>query len=177
MYYLRKRIVRTPVLYVLQSATLTRKMFFFIVFQVSLCVFAVYVLSSSDNFLDPQKAFVSINLFNTLNWSTSFIPIFLAHAAQVRAGSGGYENILRQRCLSKMALVLQTIFPQTFSHTNENIWISNKISLKYVHGWFDWRYDSICWGYGFLPWGKKPQPEPMLNKILDTIRPYYTTLI
>lgn len=51
--------------------------------QVSLAMFATYVLMSSDNYLTPDITFVTLLLINTLNWSMTFIPIFLTTAAQV----------------------------------------------------------------------------------------------
>ena len=51
--------------------------------QVSLAVFATYVLSSDDNYLTPDKAFVTLNLIQILNWGMSILPIFIAFGAQV----------------------------------------------------------------------------------------------
>ena len=66
--------------------------------QVSLTVFSVYVLSSSDNYLDPQKAFVSLSIIDLLNWATSFLPILLASLAQVM-----HCEFLQHLCFGKQA--------------------------------------------------------------------------
>ena len=53
--------------------------------QVSLTTFAVYVLSSPDNVLDAEKAFVSLALFNILRFPLSMLPQLIASLVQVRA--------------------------------------------------------------------------------------------
>ena len=45
--------------------------------QVSLAVFATFILSSSDNYLTPQKAFVSINLINVLKLCDVFFARYI----------------------------------------------------------------------------------------------------
>jgi len=52
--------------------------------QVSLTTFAVYVLSSRDNILDAEKAFVSLSLFNILRFPLSVLPMMIANIVQVR---------------------------------------------------------------------------------------------
>ena len=51
--------------------------------QVTLAVFTTYVLSSPDNYLTPQVAFVSLSLIQMLNFGVSFLPLFITFAAQV----------------------------------------------------------------------------------------------
>ena len=51
--------------------------------QVSLTTFAVYVLSSQDNILDAEKAFVSLSLFNILRFPLSVLPMMIANIVQV----------------------------------------------------------------------------------------------
>ena len=53
--------------------------------QVSLTTFAVYVLSSEDNVLDAEKAFVSLSLFNILRFPLSMLPQLIASLVQVCA--------------------------------------------------------------------------------------------
>jgi ABC-type glycerol-3-phosphate transport system permease component len=55
----------------------------FVVFQVALGTFAVYVLSSPENVLDANKAFVSLSLFNILNYPLSILPTVIFHGVQV----------------------------------------------------------------------------------------------
>ena len=53
------------------------------VFQVSLTTFAVYVLSSKNNVLDAEKAFVALSLFNILRFPLSMLPNLIATMVQV----------------------------------------------------------------------------------------------
>ena len=55
----------------------------FVVFQVSLSTFAVYVMSSEDNVLDAEKAFVSLSLFNILRVPLSMLPMVIGNVVQV----------------------------------------------------------------------------------------------
>ena len=50
---------------------------------MALGTFAVYVLSSPDNILDANKAFVSLSLFNILNYPLSILPIVISYGVQV----------------------------------------------------------------------------------------------
>ncbi|OTF77184.1 hypothetical protein BLA29_002535 [Euroglyphus maynei] len=47
-------------------------------FMVSFVTFTIYVLSSDDNVLDPQKAFVSLSLFNLLRFPLSMLPMLIS---------------------------------------------------------------------------------------------------
>ena len=53
------------------------------VHQVALGSFAAYVLSSPENVLDANKAFVSLALFNIMNFPLSMLPVMLAYTVQV----------------------------------------------------------------------------------------------
>ncbi|RUS88621.1 hypothetical protein EGW08_003647, partial [Elysia chlorotica] len=59
-------------------------------FLVSLTTFGVYVLSSSDNILDAEKAFVSLALFNILRFPLSMVPTVLTNLVQVSTQSARY---------------------------------------------------------------------------------------
>ena len=52
-------------------------------FQVALATFTVYVLSSPEHVLDANKAFVSLSLFNLMNYPLSILPATIAFAVQV----------------------------------------------------------------------------------------------
>ena len=52
-------------------------------FLVALSTFATYVLSDPANVLDPQKAFVSISLFNIMNMPITFLPMIIIFLVQV----------------------------------------------------------------------------------------------
>ena len=51
-------------------------------YQVSLTTFAVYVMSSEDNILDAEKAFVSLSLFNILRFPLTMLPMMIANLVQ-----------------------------------------------------------------------------------------------
>ena len=46
--------------------------------------FAAYVLADPKNVLDANKAFVSLSLFNLMNYPLSILPGVIAFAVQVR---------------------------------------------------------------------------------------------
>ena len=52
-------------------------------FLVSLVTFAVYVLSSDENILDAQKAFVSLALFNLLQSPMAMLPQMITYVVMV----------------------------------------------------------------------------------------------
>ncbi|XP_059476483.1 multidrug resistance-associated protein 1 isoform X3 [Neocloeon triangulifer] len=51
-------------------------------FLVSLVTFAVFVLSSDDNILDSETAFVSLSLFNMLRFPLSMLPMMISSMVQ-----------------------------------------------------------------------------------------------
>jgi hypothetical protein len=51
--------------------------------QVALLCFATYVLSSPDNILDAQTAFVSMSLINLLNFPMTVLPASIMFLVQV----------------------------------------------------------------------------------------------
>jgi len=53
------------------------------VHQMGLVSFGTYVLSSSDNVLDANKVFVSLALFNVMNFPISMLPNALSYGVQV----------------------------------------------------------------------------------------------
>ncbi|XP_059142742.1 multidrug resistance-associated protein 1-like isoform X2 [Physella acuta] len=61
---------------------------------VSLSTFAVYVLSSSDNVLDAQKAFVSLALFNILRFPLSMVPNVITNIVQANVSLKRIQNFL-----------------------------------------------------------------------------------
>ena len=54
-------------------------------FLVSLATFGTYVFVNENNFLDAQKAFVALSLFNILRMPLILIPYILVRAVQVRS--------------------------------------------------------------------------------------------
>jgi ATP-binding cassette subfamily C (CFTR/MRP) protein 1 len=68
-----------------------------LIVQVSLTTFAVYVLSSSENVLDAEKAFVSLSLFNILRFPLSMLPMLIANLVQVRNYSLHSQKFMHAR--------------------------------------------------------------------------------
>lgn len=53
-------------------------------FLVSLVTFATFVLSSEENILDSETAFVSLSLFNILRFPLSMLPMMISSMVQVK---------------------------------------------------------------------------------------------
>ncbi|XP_071151886.1 multidrug resistance-associated protein 1-like, partial [Mytilus edulis] len=51
-------------------------------FLVTLASFATYVLISDENYLDAQKAFVSLSLFNILRFPINLLPMMISYVIQ-----------------------------------------------------------------------------------------------
>ena len=51
--------------------------------QVTLATFATYVLTDSNARLDAGKAFVTLSLFNILQFPIAFVPEMISFTAQV----------------------------------------------------------------------------------------------
>ena len=51
--------------------------------KVALSTFTVYVMSSPENVLDANKTFVSLSLFNMLNYPISILPMLINSLVQV----------------------------------------------------------------------------------------------
>ena len=69
----------------------------------------MYVLVSGDHVLDAQKAFVSINIINILNWTGALLPMEISFAVQVSDVSPSWRRLISclnhgryGLCLSKM---------------------------------------------------------------------------
>ena len=54
-----------------------------IYFQVAIASFATYILMSSKNVLDSQKAFVSLSIFNILRRPLAFFPQLITSTMMV----------------------------------------------------------------------------------------------
>ena len=61
---------------------------------VSLVTFATYVLSDSSNNLDPEKAFVSISLFNILRFPMSMLPMIISMMVQANVSLGRIDKYM-----------------------------------------------------------------------------------
>ena len=77
------------------------------IFQVSLAVFAAFVLISDDNVLDAKKAFVTTNIIGILNWMSALLPTVISFSVQVLSlhpprGTAGWVGV-PQRVTSSTA--------------------------------------------------------------------------
>ncbi|KAK2189921.1 hypothetical protein NP493_93g00019 [Ridgeia piscesae] len=70
-------------------------------YLVALGSFSVYVLSSPENVLDANKAFVSLSLFNIMNFPMSILPATLAYSVQAAVSIGRINKFLRSEELDE----------------------------------------------------------------------------
>ncbi|KAL8582638.1 hypothetical protein ACOMHN_028703 [Nucella lapillus] len=63
-------------------------------FMVTLATFATYVLSSNDHYLDAQKAFVSLSLFNILRFPINLLPMIISFLAQAQVSVSRISKFL-----------------------------------------------------------------------------------
>ena len=66
-------------------------------FQVTLATFATYVLVSENHYLDANKAFVALSLFNILRFPINLLPMLASFVVQVslddrERGEGGEQE-------------------------------------------------------------------------------------
>ncbi len=67
--------------------------------------FAAYVLSSDDHILTANKAFVSLSLFNLLNYPLSILPAVVTFAVQAGVSLGRLNTFLRSSELDPNSVV------------------------------------------------------------------------
>ncbi|CAL1527543.1 unnamed protein product [Lymnaea stagnalis] len=95
-------------------------------FLVGLVTFATYVLSDRNNVLDPQKAFVSLALFNLLKVPLNYISTIIIYTVQV------YVSIKR----------INTFLITPDLDTSNTIWDSHaKHAISVKRGTFSWDLD------------------------------------
>ncbi|ESP02027.1 hypothetical protein LOTGIDRAFT_75052, partial [Lottia gigantea] len=68
-------------------------------FLVTLATFATYILSSDQNYLDAQKAFVSLSLFNILRFPMNLLPMLLSFIVQANVSVSRIGKYLRHHDL------------------------------------------------------------------------------
>ena len=100
---------------------------FLCVFQVSLTTFTVYVMSSSDNVLDAEKAFVSLSLFNILRFPLSMLPMLIGNMVQASVSLKRLQSFFANDELDDDAV----------EHT-----ATGEEALKIVDGTFRWGKDD-----------------------------------
>ncbi|CAL1540417.1 unnamed protein product, partial [Lymnaea stagnalis] len=81
---------------------------------VSLSTFAVYVLSSPDNILDAEKAFVSLALFNILRFPLSMVPNVITNIVQANVSLKRIQNFLNHPELDPYCIDKQDTEGQLF---------------------------------------------------------------
>ena len=70
---------------------LTTNLYFF---QISLAVFAAYVLSGDDHILDPDKVFVTFSLVNGWNFVLQLLPLAVNYTGQAIIAVGRIRDFL-----------------------------------------------------------------------------------
>lgn len=78
---------------------------------MALVTFAVFVLSSSENVLDAETAFVSLSLFNILRFPLSMLPMLITNMVQV-------STFYSIRLVPLHAFILQVIKFKIYSLLN-----------------------------------------------------------
>ena len=81
--------------------------------------------------------------------------------------------ILTHRARDKIAAISQTTFSIAFSFLNENIWISNKMSLKYVPGVLIDNMSALVQIMACCRPGDKPLSEPMRTHFTEAYMKHY----
>ncbi|XP_041372529.1 multidrug resistance-associated protein 1-like [Gigantopelta aegis] len=104
-------------------------------FLVTLATFTTYVLTSETGYLDAQRAFVALSLFNILRFPINILPMIVSYVVQANVSIGRIGKFLRQPDLD-----FDTVIHETYSE--------NAISVK--NGTFTW---------------DKTMPEPTLKNI------------
>ncbi|KAI7696126.1 Multidrug resistance-associated protein 1 [Sarcoptes scabiei] len=96
-------------------------------FMVSFVTFGIYVLSSETNVLDPEKAFVSLALFNLLRFPMSMLPMMISMLINVSVS------------IKRLNQFLNSI--ELENYVDKSTEISNDIVMKIENGCFSW--DSV----------------------------------
>ncbi|ESO87141.1 hypothetical protein LOTGIDRAFT_107213, partial [Lottia gigantea] len=86
--------------------------------MVSLTTFAVYTLSSDENILDAEKAFVSLSLFNILRFPLSMLPQVITSIVQASVSLKRLDKFLGQPELDPVAVDRHSDKGQTISIEN-----------------------------------------------------------
>ncbi|KAI0230542.1 Multidrug resistance-associated protein 1 [Lamellibrachia satsuma] len=87
---------------------------------VSLMTFAVYVLSSPDNVLDAEKAFVSLALFNIMRFPLNMLPMLMASLVQASVSVKRLKNFLKNEELDPKNLTIKCDSNYAISVSNGN---------------------------------------------------------
>ncbi|XP_063421679.1 multidrug resistance-associated protein 1-like [Mytilus trossulus] len=85
-------------------------------FLVTLATFATYIMSSTENYLDAQKAFVSLSLFNILRFPINLLPMMISFMIQtnvsikrlsafLKSGDLNLDNVQHEQISGKVIKV------------------------------------------------------------------------
>uniref|UniRef100_A0A1I8HV06 ABC-type glutathione-S-conjugate transporter n=1 Tax=Macrostomum lignano TaxID=282301 RepID=A0A1I8HV06_9PLAT len=100
-------------------------------FLVALATFAVYVLSSPENILDANKAFVSLTLFNIMNFPLSILPGAITYLVTSLVSVGRITSFLNADEVDPDAV-------DTSGHAND----SHEFPVQVHKGDFKWGPDE-----------------------------------
>ena len=123
-----------------------------LIWQVTLATFATYVLASESHYLDAQKAFVSLSLFNILRFPINLLPMIISYVAQVKMGQlFCFSIVLMWPCMGFCFSFLPStslwgVYSETFIH-HYNI-PHSRIRMS-LYGWCDVKIQELS-NYIFL---------------------------
>ncbi|ESO91182.1 hypothetical protein LOTGIDRAFT_153611 [Lottia gigantea] len=101
-------------------------------YLVTLATFTCYVLTSSTGHLDAQKAFVTLSLFNILQFPINFIPETISYLSQAAASVQRIEIFLREEELSR-SNVDKNDFMERAIKVDRGVFAWNKSSRPVLH--------------------------------------------
>ena len=123
-------------------------------FVVSLVTFATYVLSSPDNLLDAEKAFVALALFNILRFPLSMLPMMISGMVQASVSVKRIDKYMNASELNENAVTKINSSSTNGIETNADcltekkatVVTSNNIAIKMNDASFKWSADdqNIC---------------------------------
>ena len=97
-------------------------------FMVSFVTFTIYVLSSKDNILDPQKAFVSLSLFNLLRFPLSMLPMLISMLVSCSVSITRLNRFLHA--------------PQLENYVKRNEELMDNLDIRIENGTFCWENEK-----------------------------------
>ena len=119
-------------------------------FVVSLVTFATYVLSSPDNILDAEKAFVALALFNILRFPLSMLPMMISGMVQASVSVKRIDKYMNAPELNENAVTKINSPSENGLKTNGDLSdqkhvtkaITNSSAIKMIEASFKWNIDE-----------------------------------
>ena len=111
-------------------------------FVVSLVTFATYVLSSPDNLLDAEKAFVALALFNILRFPLSMLPMMISGMVQASVSVKRIDKYMNASELNENAVVKINSPSENAQQTSTFKPNPNNFAIKMTDASFKWSTDD-----------------------------------